>query len=133
MGGRPRKPSDAATGDHAPAAAPTDLAALAEYGVGAYDPTTGLYEDYELPAGHPARPAGPSDRPAAGPSWLTVLEQWHLIEADLADLGIDVTARLLRRRTGRWLRQRISGVLSANTRTARALGLISPPPRLPRR
>lgn len=51
-----------------------------------------------------------------------LLENWAAIECDLQDIGIDVGNRgLLRRRDWRWLRTRIIGLCSADTRLARAL------------
>lgn len=51
-----------------------------------------------------------------------LLEHWPAIECDLHDMGIDMEDReLLRRRTWRWLRLRIIGLCSADTRIARAL------------
>lgn len=42
------------------------------------------------------------------------MEQWSLIECDLADRGIDVGDRvLMRARSWRWLRTRILGLLDA--------------------
>lgn len=51
-----------------------------------------------------------------------LLAQWPAIESDLQDAGIDLGDReLLRRRDWRWLRTRIIGLCSADTRLARAL------------
>lgn len=51
-----------------------------------------------------------------------LLERWGAIECDLQDVGIDLGDRdLLRRRDWRWLRLRIIGLCSADTRIARAL------------
>lgn len=65
---------------------------------------------------------------STGPTWADLLEQWHLVEADLQDAGIDVEdERLMTSRTWRWLRVRIVGLLAADTRLYRAL---IPPPQL---
>ncbi|RLU85936.1 hypothetical protein CTZ27_26335 [Streptomyces griseocarneus] len=60
-------------------------------------------------------------------TWAQILEAWPLVEADLHEVyGIDVGAPgLLRGRSWRWLRLRILGLLSAESRLARAL---TPPP-----
>ncbi|RLL70308.1 hypothetical protein D7M15_09090 [Streptomyces sp. Z26] len=53
-------------------------------------------------------------------TWAQLLEQWPLIETDLhAEYGIDVGSGILRARTWRWLRVRIAGLLTADTRVAR--------------
>ncbi len=45
-------------------------------------------------------------------TWGTLLDQWSLIECDLADRGIDVgDPRLMADRSWRWLRVRILGLL----------------------
>lgn len=50
-----------------------------------------------------------------------LLEQWPLIECDLHEVyGIDIgTPGILRSRSWRWLRLRILGLLSAESRTSR--------------
>lgn len=49
-----------------------------------------------------------------GHSWAVLLAHWGLIEADLADRGIDVDdPALMRGRSWRWLRARILGLFSA--------------------
>lgn len=53
--------------------------------------------------------------------WRDLLKHWLLIEADLQDRGIDLEDPAIRRRTGRWLRVRILGLLAADTRLARKL------------
>ncbi|MBB5081380.1 hypothetical protein [Nonomuraea endophytica] len=56
-------------------------------------------------------------------SWADLLQRWALVEADLhSEYGVDVDQPgLLLTRTWRWLRVRILGLLSADTRTARSL------------
>lgn len=94
-----------------------------QYGRGDYDPQTGLWDYYELP-----------DHLAPGGErveWRTLLENWALIEADLhSEFGIDFDdAALMSRRNWRWLRSKIIGLLSADTRIARKLA--PPPPKTP--
>lgn len=61
-------------------------------------------------------------------TWAGLLEQWRLIEADLHQTyGIDVDSGVLRSRSWRWLRTRILGLLSADTRIGRHFE--PPPPR----
>jgi hypothetical protein len=56
-------------------------------------------------------------------SWADLLERWALVEADLHDVyGVDMEDHaLLERRTWRWLRVRVLGLLRADTRIVRAL------------
>jgi hypothetical protein len=58
-----------------------------------------------------------------GPTWGDLLDRWPLIECDLHDTyGIDLGDReLLRVRRWPWLRTRILGLLSADTRLHRSL------------
>ena len=60
-------------------------------------------------------------------TWERLLQQWPLIEADLHEVyGIDVEdGNLLRRRSWRWLRTRVIGLLSAESRLHRHF---APPP-----
>lgn len=91
-------------------------ARFAQYGRGRLDPETGLYEWYDIPQ---------AAKPGKGKTirWQDILTRWALVEADLhSEYGIDVDDRdLLRRRTWRWLRIRILGLLAADTRLSRAL------------
>lgn len=59
--------------------------------------------------------------------WPRLLAHWSLVELDLHEqYGIDVgEPGLLRRRSWRWLRLRVHGLLSTECRTQRAL---NPPP-----
>ncbi|MGW2062808.1 hypothetical protein ACWCO9_19505 [Streptomyces sp. NPDC001937] len=59
--------------------------------------------------------------------WSRLLAEWALIEADLHEVyGIDIaTPGLLQDRSWRWLRLRIFGLLSADSRLSR---LLFPPP-----
>lgn len=57
-------------------------------------------------------------------TWADLLERWDLVEADLHQAyGIDMEDReLLRRRSWRWLRVRIAGLLSdPDSRICRAI------------
>ncbi|MEU0033166.1 hypothetical protein AB0M86_45435 [Streptomyces sp. NPDC051639] len=56
-------------------------------------------------------------------SWAQILDEWPLIEADLHEVyGIDVgVPGLLDTRSWRWLRVRILGLLSADSRVQRHL------------
>ncbi|HEY1176981.1 MAG TPA: hypothetical protein VGF17_12555 [Phytomonospora sp.] len=62
--------------------------------------------------------------------WARLLDEWPLIEADLHEVyGIDVgVPGLLDARSWRWLRVRILGLLSADSRINR---LLFPPPDAP--
>ncbi|MEU5330919.1 MULTISPECIES: hypothetical protein [Streptomyces] len=63
-------------------------------------------------------------------TWPQILAEWPLVEADLHEIyGVDVGAPgLLRSRSWRWLRLRVLGLLSAESRLARVL---LPPPDAP--
>jgi hypothetical protein len=51
-----------------------------------------------------------------------ILDRWALVEADLQDAGVDVGNRtMMSNRSWRWLRVRIIGLCSADTRLSRAL------------
>lgn len=56
-------------------------------------------------------------------TWARILGEWPLVEADLHEVyGIDAgDADLMRARSWRWLRTRILGLLSAESRLARVL------------
>jgi hypothetical protein len=55
-----------------------------------------------------------------------LLAEWPLIECDLHETyGVDVGSGILRDRSWRWLRVRILGLLSADSRLARRF---APPP-----
>ncbi|MCX5362874.1 hypothetical protein OG864_29690 [Streptomyces sp. NBC_00124] len=62
--------------------------------------------------------------------WSRILDEWPLVEADLHEVyGVDVGAPgLLDERSWRWLRLRILGLLSADSRIQR---LLFPPPEMP--
>lgn len=52
--------------------------------------------------------------------WPKLLRQWDLIEADFqSHYGIDLSGGVLKDRSWRWLRTRILGLLSADTRLYR--------------
>lgn len=89
----------------------SDHRADGDTGGGPIDPATGLREWYD-----PEKP---------GTTWSDIFERWSLVEVDLHQLyGIDLgQPRLLKERTGHWLRARILGLLSEpRTRLFRALG-----------
>lgn len=54
-------------------------------------------------------------------TWARILNEWPLVEADLHEIyGIDAgDPALLQARSWRWLRTRILGLLSAESRLAR--------------
>lgn len=46
-------------------------------------------------------------------SWRALLQQWELVEQDLADIGVDVwDKQLMRTRPWVWLEVRITGLLT---------------------
>lgn len=58
----------------------------------------------------------------SGPTWYTILGHWSLIQADFQDYyGLDLTERLLRRRSAGWLQARIEGLLYIESRLQRIL------------
>ncbi|GGO54100.1 hypothetical protein GCM10012286_63070 [Streptomyces lasiicapitis] len=97
----------------------------APIGRGEYDEVSGLHEWYEWPAGTGPRTA------QASLTWPQLLDQWPLIEADLHEAyGVDVGhRRLMRARSWRWLRVRVLGLLSADSRLARHLASPDKPSR----
>ncbi|HEY9409323.1 MAG TPA: hypothetical protein VIQ30_22680 [Pseudonocardia sp.] len=55
-------------------------------------------------------------------TWGQILQRWSLVEADLHErYGIDVDSPIMRGRSWRWLRVRVFGLLSVDSRLARAL------------
>lgn len=90
---------------------------LDQYGRGDYDELTGTWEYYELPDDVYGR----INRPAGALTWRNIWEHFDAIECDLQDIGIDLSSGILSRRTGRWLRVRILGLLMADTRLARSI------------
>jgi hypothetical protein len=58
-----------------------------------------------------------------GPTWADLLERWALIDADLHQVyNLDVwDEALMTSRPWAWLKTRILGLLSENTRLARSL------------
>ena len=59
---------------------------------------------------------------SAGPTWADVLSHWALIEADFQEhYGSDLGSRILSRRSGRWLRTRILGLFSIESRLRAAI------------
>jgi hypothetical protein len=97
---------------------PSRAESLDKYGRGQYDPASKLYEWYEVPPDKLAEAEGQG----SPVTWEAILERWALIEADLhSEYGIDLDDPVTRGRRWRWLRVRIAGLLSADTRIARAL------------
>jgi|SRR6266498_790167 len=83
-------------------------------GGGPIDPATGIREWYD------PHPQGSAE--GDGHTWADIFEHWQLIEDDLQELyGIDVESGILRARSWRWLRVRIVGLLSCESRLARIL------------
>ncbi|MGH8881169.1 MAG: hypothetical protein ACRD0P_28095, partial [Stackebrandtia sp.] len=90
-------------------------------GVGEYDEASGLWDSYE----------GLGE--AGGPSWTDILEAWDLVECDLhSHYGIDTASGVLDERSWEWLRRRITGLLSADTRLYRHVKPPEKPPPVPR-
>lgn len=92
---------------------------LNDYGRGTFHEETGLWDYYDVPPEAQAR----LDKEVTGGGWT-----WHdiwahhdLIEADLQDAGVDLSSGIMRRRTARWLRVRILGLLATDSRLLRAL------------
>lgn len=56
-------------------------------------------------------------------TWAAILDAWPLLEADMhAEYGVDLDDRtVLKRRSWRWLRVRVAGLLAADTRLHRHL------------
>jgi hypothetical protein len=92
-----------------------------DYGSGEYDEETGLYEFYDIPEG-----IDPTETKEEL-TWPGLLAHWHLIEADIHDCyGLNLSSGVLHSETGAWLRVRLMGLLSADTRLARAVGTAQP-------
>lgn len=54
--------------------------------------------------------------------WRQLLSRWRLIENDLhTEYGIDAGSGILRERSASWLRSRIEGLISTDSRLSRAL------------
>jgi hypothetical protein len=91
-------------------------------GQGEFDAATGLWEYYESP--EPEAAQAPSAGVGRAVSWADLLRHWALIEADLADAyGIDLEAApsVLTTRSWRWLRVRITGLLSSESSRVNAV------------
>jgi hypothetical protein len=76
---------------------------------------TGLHRRYDV------TPHAKAVAEGRAVGWLDILRQWPLVEADLHEVyGLDVgDDALMRARSWRWLRTRILGLLSADTRLCR--------------
>ena len=96
--------------------AETGIEALERYGYGEKDPVTGLYEGYDLPAGHPAGQSG--DQVTV--SWVEIFGQWPALVADFAS---EYRIRLDRESdsTLSWaaFRVYVQGLMSADSRLTR--------------
>ena len=81
-------------------------------GYGEVDPASGLYPWYDF-----------SEEERSGYTWPDIIEYWDLIEADMNErYHVDLSEPgLLERRTGRWLRVRILGLLAVESRLFAAL------------
>ena len=62
----------------------TGLAAIEQYGRGEKDPETGVYDWYDLPDDHAAH----SGQGRQEVRFLDLIEQWPLVVADFADVGV---------------------------------------------
>lgn len=88
-----------------------------EYGRGAYDPATGLYEWYE-PVPEDVKQAVSNP----GTSWVEVLEQWKLLVASFhAEFGVDLE-EVQHAVTWRWFAMRVAHLLSTDTPFGRHFG-----------
>lgn len=75
----------------------------------------GLYAWYEYP------PEITEALTAPDITWSDLFDRWELVEADFAShYHLDLMSELPRR-TARWLKVRLRGLLSADTRTRRSL------------
>lgn len=93
-----------------------DLEALDQYGYGEKDPATGVWSNYDIPAGHPANQTdeGPGGKVIA---WDAIVAQWPLIVADFAsEYGIRLPAASMLWPEFDWL---VSGLFAADTRLYR--------------
>jgi hypothetical protein len=90
------------------------LEALDTYGIGAKDPVTGLYENYDIPAGHPANRLEEAGEAIA---WPAIAEQWPLIVADFAsEYGVRLPDVVMRWPEFEWL---VSGLFAVDSRLRR--------------
>lgn len=93
------------------------LGDIDRYGVGERDPVTGLYENYDFPAGHPATQEVDTETPPI--TWPAIFGQAELIEADFrSEYQLELT-QVYRTATWRWFRVRVQGLLYADTRLSR--------------
>lgn len=74
--------------------------------------------------------AEPSDE-STGIVWDDIWEHFAAIETDFHEIyGVDFGSGILNERDWRWLKIRVSGLLSRDSRLARALGLENRQPSL---
>lgn len=101
---------------------PPEAENLDQYGWGDYDPATGLYEGYNFPPAVQARLEG-----RQGPTWHDLLTHWTDVEADFHEhYSIDLSSGVLAVRDARWLRARLAGLLSTDSRLARRFEFVAP-------
>lgn len=92
-----------------------DLEDLDQYGYGEKDPATGVWSNYEVPAGHPANRL--EEGPGKTIGWDSIVEQWPLIVADFAsEYSIRLPGVSMRWPEFDWL---VSGLFAADTRLYR--------------
>jgi hypothetical protein len=98
----------------------TGLDAIAQYGIGQRDPLTGLYEAYDIPAGHAAaQTQTPGERKGKPVTWPELIGQWSLLECDFGtQYGVELEDAI-KIRTWRWFRVKCEGILAAETRINR--------------
>lgn len=87
-----------------PARTEPGSASLEKYGRGEKNSATGLYEFYDIPEEH--KPGNPV-------SWVTILEQWRLLEFDFHHiLHVPDISAILPDVSWVWFESRVSGLLS---------------------
>ena len=92
-----------------------DLEDLDQYGYGEKDPATGIWSNYDIPAGHPANRL--EEGPGQSIAWDAIVQQWPLIVADFAsEYSIRLPTTSMR-----WpeFDHLVSGLLAADTRLHR--------------
>ena len=105
---------------------PESAVAASQYvGFGEVDPETGLHEWYEPAPGFKPKPSTTSGYPEL--TWTKILAQWVAIEADFQQFyGLDVGDNdLLGRRSWRWMKVRILGLLAVED--SRLQRIFAPP------
>ncbi|PRA13359.1 hypothetical protein CQ010_01550 [Arthrobacter sp. MYb211] len=117
------------TGGSSRADGPLTLDDIAPFGRGRRDPVTGRYERYVYPPDFREQIKRRGGKGSQGDSkeaeefeWSNILAKWNLIELDLHEVfGIDIFNKpLMKARTYAWLRRRIEGLLTTDSRLSRA-------------